>query len=441
MKAIRNFFIGDYLAGETDILKRANIALVCNTLLLCVGILFVFFLIYLFRGFHLQLLKSICIISLFLSCLFYMKIFKRVRLVGHLVVLISFVNIQLNTFVVFHGINMFAAFVSVLNIIFSFHVMGRRAGLFYATIHFLGFLIFLVITSFEVIEARDPLHHLTPVESIVSFTLVFGITTYLVYNYHQVFQVARKSLSQTVEELRHAKELAEEMNRLKSNFLSNMSHEIRTPINGILGISQVIEMESDDPRIKEYIQLQKKSGKRLLDTINSILNLSRVEAAKDQLQLAVVDVGKLVTENVRALEEMARNKGIEIRFAQPSETLQCLSDETMLYQVVGNIIGNAVKFTDKGSVTVDVHRCQQDPRWVCITVKDTGIGISKEFLPKIFNPFEQESTGHNRGYEGTGLGLSISKKYIEMLGGEIAVESEKNNGSTFEVSLPIYTKQ
>jgi signal transduction histidine kinase len=441
MKEIRNYFIGDYLAGETDILKRANIVLVCNTLLLCVGILLVFFLIYLVRGFHLQLLKSIGILTLFVSCLFYMKIFKRVRLIGHVVILISFTNIQLNTFIVFHNINMFAAFVAVLNIIFTFHVLGRRAGLIYAGLHFVGFLTFLIISSFRIIEPRDPLHELTPMEGIVSFALVFAITTYLIYNYHQVFQVARKSLSQTVEELRHAKELAEEMNRLKSNFLSNMSHEIRTPINGILGISQVIEMETDDPRIKEYIQLQKKSGKRLLDTINSILNLSRVEAAKDQLKLAVVDVSKLVGENVHSLGEMARNKGIQLKLIPHKEMLACLSDETMLYQVVGNIIGNAVKFTEEGEVIVDVHRCTSDAKWICIQVKDTGIGISKDFLPKVFNPFEQESTGHSRGYEGTGLGLSISKKYIEMLGGEITVESEKNKGSIFEVRLPIYVKQ
>jgi signal transduction histidine kinase len=232
--------------------------------------------------------------------------------------------------------------------------------------------------------------------------------------------------------------MAEEMNRLKSNFLSNMSHEIRTPINGILGISQVIELESKDETIREYVQLQKKSGRRLLDTITSILSLSRLEAQQAQLQLRVVDMNKVVHESATSLEELARYKGLKFRISEATEEVLCLSDETMLYQVVHNIVGNAIKFTENGEVNIHVSVCPKNN--VSIRVTDTGIGISKEFLPKIFNPFEQESMGHSRGYEGSGLGLSISKRYIELLGGEIVVESEKKQGSKFEILLPRYNK-
>jgi signal transduction histidine kinase len=227
------------------------------------------------------------------------------------------------------------------------------------------------------------------------------------------------------------------MNRLKTNFLSNMSHEIRTPINGILGISQVIELETHDSNIQEYVQLQKKSGRRLLDTINSILSLSRIEAQKEQLRLSVVDMNKIVQESAVSLEELARYKGLKFKVTQHAEELLCLSDETMLYQVVHNIVGNAIKFTEQGEVSVIVYPERSE---VNIRVTDTGIGISKDFLPKVFNAFEQESMGQSRGYEGSGLGLSISKKYIELLGGEITVKSEKNCGSTFEISLPRYIR-
>jgi signal transduction histidine kinase len=226
------------------------------------------------------------------------------------------------------------------------------------------------------------------------------------------------------------------MNRLKTNFLSNMSHEIRTPINGILGLSQVIEMETESNEIRNYVQLQQQSGQRLLNTITSILDLSRIEAQQNQLKLRVTDVNQLVQECISSLEGLARKKKLAFSFKPSSENLQCLSDETMLYQVINNIVSNAIKFTDKGEVCVSTRL--RDGTHVGIVVKDTGLGISEEFMPRIFNSFEQESAGRSRSHEGSGLGLSISKKYIELLGGEILIESKKNTGSVFEIILPVY---
>lgn len=438
MNRLRNYFIGDYLAAEHDPLKQASILLICNILLLCVFCLVILTITHIFNNNIVQVVKGIVIISLFLGCLFYIKRFKEITWIGHLMVLISWANIQVDVFVLFQDISMFPALVAILNIIFAFHIMGSRAGFFHAFLHFAGFTTFLVMRALNVLEFDGPPLILSTTQLLISFILIFIILVYLIYHYHQAFQVAKQNLDSSITELRRAKEMAEEMNRLKSNFLANMSHEIRTPINGILGISQVIELESKDETIREYVQLQKKSGRRLLDTINSILSLSRLEAQKEALLLSVVDMNKVVHESATSLEELARCKGLKFRMSEHTEQLLCLSDETMLYQVVHNIVGNAIKFTEVGEVSIQLSICPNNN--VSIRVSDTGIGISKEFLPKVFNPFEQESMGHSRGYEGSGLGLSISKRYIELLGGEIVVESEKNKGSTFEILLPRYQR-
>ncbi|MEI9919094.1 MAG: ATP-binding protein [Bacteroidota bacterium] len=438
MKRLRNYFIGDYLAAEPDILKQASITLIYNILLLCEICLIILTITHVVNGNMMQVAKGFFIFALFAACLFYIKVFHKVELIGNIMVLISWANIQVDVFVLFHDISMFPALIAILNVIFAFHILGSRAGFVHAFLHFMGFLTFLVMRSLNLLTFDKPPLVLSTTQLLLSFILVFIILVYLIYHYHQAFQMAKKSLDHSIDELRRAKEMAEEMNRLKTNFLSNMSHEIRTPINGILGISQVIELEAKEDAIREYVQLQKKSGRRLLDTINSILSLSRIEAQKEQLLLSVVDINKVVHESASSLEELARYKGLKFKVNEHTEEVLCLSDETMLYQVVHNIVGNAIKFTDHGEVNILISIRPENN--VSIKVSDTGIGISKEFLPKVFNPFEQESMGHSRGYEGSGLGLSISKRYIELLGGEINVKSEKNIGSTFEIILPRYSR-
>jgi len=438
MNFFKEYFIGDYLRSEPDILKQASIRLIYNIVSVSVCALVVLFLIYLWKGFHYQLIKNVVIMVLFVGILYYIKAQKSITLVCHLLLLISWLNNNINIYI-FDDFNFFIALLTVCNIIFAFHTLGSKAGIFYSIAHFIPIIAHTIGKYSGLRVGSSQPQQLAFMEVIITLTLIFFIIVYLIYHYHQAFELAKVNIRRSVEELKTAKELAEEMNRLKTNFLSNMSHEIRTPINGILGLSQVIEMESDNDEIKNYVKLQQQSGQRLLNTITSILDLSRIEAQGSELKLKVIDLNELVRESIMPLEGLAKTKKLNFSYDPSTKKLQCLSDETMLYQVINNVVGNAIKFTDKGEVRISTLK-RKDAH-VSIVVKDTGIGISEEFIPRIFNSFEQESSGRSRSHEGSGLGLAISKKYIELLGGEILVESKKDYGSTFEILLPEYKVQ
>lgn len=437
MRRLREYFIGAALRSEPDVLRRASIVLVFNIVIVSLATMIIFFLVYIFEGHYQQMVKNLVFIALFTGALFYFKARKSIVVVSHILLLISLSNNIANIYV-FGGFSFFIALLTCANILFAFHTLGNKAGLFYAAAHFVPLLIHQLGKIFEWNIYNPTPRHLPLAEELTALIMIFFVIVYLIYHYHQAYELAKASLQQTVNDLRVAKDMAEEMNRLKTNFLSNMSHEIRTPINGILGLSQVINLETDSPEIKAYVKLQQQSGKRLLNTITSILDLSRLEAKSTPLALKPIDINKLTLECIHSLASLARQKGLSFTYLPSDKPLHCLADETMLYQVINNIVGNAIKFTEKGAIEVCTAASDTN---ATITVRDTGIGIGEEFLPRIFNPFEQESSGRSRSHEGTGLGLSISKKYIELLGGEIVIESVKDKGSTFQILLPLHTAE
>lgn len=230
----------------------------------------------------------------------------------------------------------------------------------------------------------------------------------------------------------------EELNRSQNRFFSSMSHEIRTPINTIIGLNEMILREDISEEVADDAKNIQSASKILLSLINDILDMSKMESGKMELVPVIYDVGKMLSEIVSMISVMAEKKGLTFTIdVDPTLPSQLLSDEVRIKQIIINLLGNAVKYTQQGSVSLSVHcrRTSSNKALVTYSVEDTGIGIRKESIPHLFSAFKRVDEDKNRYIEGTGLGLSIVKQLADLLGGEVSVNSIYTKGSTFVFTL------
>lgn len=237
---------------------------------------------------------------------------------------------------------------------------------------------------------------------------------------------------ETEKKLLEAKEHAEEMSKLKTTFLTNITHEIRTPLTVILGFTTILRqgLRTDYHR---FVNLIERSGRRLLLMLDSMIDLAQLEAGTLEIERQSQSVLEVIDAVVASVRPLAAEKDLSLRVIAPDQRFYARFDHSVLTRVLNNMLDNAIKFTDEGGVEVHVRR---DNASIEVVVRDTGIGIDQNFLPHVFDPFVQESTGLDRTHQGSGLGLSVSRRLIELMGGSITMSSTKGEGSVFTIILP-----
>jgi signal transduction histidine kinase len=242
--------------------------------------------------------------------------------------------------------------------------------------------------------------------------------------------------SQIMIELEKQKVRAEESDKMKSAFLANMSHEIRTPMNGILGFTELLKtVDYSSEKQAQFIEIIQQSGNRMLGTINNIVDVSKLESGLEKLLIEEVDIKSMMNELLEFFSPEAHSKGLELTLKEGNSTFSqnFHTDEYKLNSILTNLIKNALKFTKEGAVNI---KYSIDDGKAEFWVSDTGIGIAHNKQVSVFGQFVQADFSHSSGFEGSGLGLSISKGYVNLLGGEIKLESELNKGTTFYVHIP-----
>jgi len=259
---------------------------------------------------------------------------------------------------------------------------------------------------------------------------------------NEEYLTMNEELTRINQDLSLAIERAEESEKLKTAFLQNMSHEIRTPLNAVIGFSEMLGMDyiTDIDR-KEFTEIIVNSSRQLLELVNDILTISAIETRQDKVAISPVNIGEVVSELYAVFRPKAKEKDVKLSVIKgvTDEKAVIMTDELKLRQVIINLLGNALKFTDEGSIEFGFEA--QENAFYRFFVKDTGMGISKTMQKKIFERFVQADSSVKGQFGGTGLGLAICKGHVELLGGEVWLESTPGVGSTFFFTLPVMPEQ
>lgn len=322
-----------------------------------------------------------------------------------------------------------AGILALFALLFTFLLARRLASSLSQPIHDIG-------NAVKAIQKGD---YKTPLPIVDDTEL--GALSQHINNLAQGLEQASREQHQAMAQLIQTREEAEKANNAKSDFLAMMSHELRTPMNGVLGMLQLLETTAMTEEQIEYAALASESTEHLLKVINDILDFSRIERSELELEHIAFNLADLITSCAQSFQHSAVQRGLDLQLQIPEDmrALQVQGDPTRIRQILVNLVGNALKFTERGRVTIEPQWQSLDHEllWFTCTVRDSGIGIPAESLELMFNAFQQADSTISRRYGGTGLGLPIARTLAERMGGTLRAQSEEGVGSVFTLEIPL----
>jgi signal transduction histidine kinase/CheY-like chemotaxis protein len=448
-----NFSINKILTKDQSILDQARIRLLYYGLWLAIiAVSALLVNIYFERQRILAFTTTILLLSIII--LFkYLTFRPRWGIISHILLsLATMINLS-NVFITLQNVNIITAQIIILIIIFSFYMLGQTLGLFYSLLNLIPVLIFLVLEYDNIYFIGLKPKVVDESTIIITVFANFILIIFILSHFYTAFIKSIKQLKETAEargklnvEFEKAIEKAEKSSQAKSEFLSTMSHEIRTPLNAVIGMTNLLMMGNPRPDQKENLDILKFSASNLLALVNDVLDFNKIESGKvvfENIKFKLVDL----MQNICGGQILkAEEKGLvfTLDIDESLKNKVVFGDPTRLTQIVFNLISNAIKFTHEGNIWIKVS-CLEDRHntvLVNFSVKDTGIGIERENLNAIFEPFTQESITTTRQYGGTGLGLAIVKRLLELQGLQMNVFSQPGVGSEFSVQMefPVSTE-
>lgn len=448
-----NFSINKILTKDQTTLDQARIRLLYYGLWLAIiAVSAVLINLYIEHRQILTFSTSMLLLS-FVILFKYLTFRPRWAIISHiLLVLATMVNLT-DVFITLQNVDIITGQITFLIIVFSFYMLGQTCGLFYSLVNLIPILIFLVLeyNNNYVIGLKPKL--VDEPTLITAICASFILIIFMQNHFYRAFIRSIQQLKVTAEErgnlnveLEKVAERAEKSSQAKSEFLSTMSHEIRTPLNAVIGMTNLLMMGNPRPDQKDNLEILKFSANNLLALVNDVLDFNKIESGKVVFENMKFNLVELM-ENVCGGQRLkAEEKGLNfiLEIDDNLRNKDVFGDPTRLSQIIFNLISNAIKFTHTGAVWVKVNQLEDRHNTVTVdfSVKDTGIGIEKDNLDAIFEPFTQESITTTRQYGGTGLGLAIVKRLLELQNLHMSVQSSPTKGSefSFNMEFPVSTE-
>jgi len=449
-----NFSLGKILSKDFSILDKARVQLLYFGLILSAFTLSAILAsvynqqLSLVTGTTLILLATVVILFKVLTYRPYWRTISQVLLIVATVINLFDIYVALQT------VDIVTVEIAVLIVLFSFYMLGQRLGVIYSLLNLIPIVLFLLLqyTNSYTLELKP--EKIDQSTTIISIAASFILITFIQSHFYRAFLKSINQLRQQSEDqtaLNQKYELAivkaEKSSEAKSEFLSTMSHEIRTPLNAVIGMSNLLMMGNPRPDQKENLDVLKFSANNLLSIVNDVLDFNKIESGKLIFENTRFNLIDLINNITGSQMQVAQGKGLllKVDVDKAFSRKALFGDTTRLTQVIFNLLSNALKFTQQGSVSVRATLLEDRHNTVTVnfSIKDTGIGIPKEKIEEIFEPFVQESLSNNRQYGGTGLGLAIVKRLLELQDSKIHVSSKVNEGSefSFNMEFPVSTEK